>query len=394
MDNYLIKNNYYIIDNFSNDDFSIIIYYLTENKFKITIKRLDSNNWGQDLKIKLMNIDNTDFEKISLGSCEDSFKIIEYYTNILLYKNEYVEQIIPKVIIQTSNYNMNLNMYHYNSIMTFIDLNPEYEYKFFTDNDCREYIQNNSLVNDNEFNNNDILTAYDLLIPGSLKCDLFKYFYLYINGGCYFHCKTILKKPLCKIIEHDDKIILCNDEKSYYGGIIMVEKNNQYMYDLLKDSYLNIINKNMGENPYVTTRKLIFYENYNNMKSKLIRQNNNIYFNNNDYNEFNLIARLNYKDYYNDYYNTNKDFRHLWHKNMFFYRNIIVLNEYTFYYNLDYEGDKFEIYNINNNIFSIKRIDSNFGWGQFIILKVIYKNNIYNINIGNSCENDKKFIVK
>jgi hypothetical protein len=79
---------------------------------------------------------------------------------------------------------------------------------------------------------------------------------------------------------------------------------------------------------------------------------------------------------------------------MFFYRNIIALNEYTFYYNLDHEGDKFEIYNINNNIFSIKRIDSNFGWGQFIILKVIYKNNIYNINIGNSCENDKKFIVK
>ena len=65
MENILIKNNYYIVDNNSNDDFSIIIYYLEKNKFKIIIKRLDYNNWGQDLKIKLMNIDNTDYEKIS-----------------------------------------------------------------------------------------------------------------------------------------------------------------------------------------------------------------------------------------------------------------------------------------------------------------------------------------
>lgn len=143
MENNLIKNNYFITDNDFNDDFSIIIYYLADNKCKIIIRRLDDYCWGQDLKIKIMTIDDTEYEKISLGSCDENFKIIEFYTNILLYKIDYIDQLIPKVIVQTSNYDMNLNIYHYNSIMTFIDLNPEYEYKFFTDDECRQFIKNN-----------------------------------------------------------------------------------------------------------------------------------------------------------------------------------------------------------------------------------------------------------
>jgi mannosyltransferase OCH1-like enzyme len=396
MENTLVKNNYYITDNIFNDDFSIIIYYLTDNKCKIIIRRLDEYSWGQDLKIKLMNIDDTDYEKISIGSCDENFKIVEYYTNILLYKYNYIEQIIPKVIIQTSNYNMNLNIYHYNSIMTFIELNPEYEYKFFTDDECREYIKINISKNifNKEFENNDILKAYDLLIPGALKCDFFKYFYLYINGGCYFHCKAILKKPLCKIIDSEDKIILCGDEKSYYGGIIMVEKKNDYLYNLLKESYLNILNENKGLNPFYITRKLIFYEYFNNIEAKLIRNNNNIYLNNIEKKEENIVLRMFYKNYYNNYYNTSRDFRHMWNKNIIFYKNNSSINGYNFHYCLDNDNDKFEIHNLKNNIFFIKRTDCNTGWGQNIILNVIYNDTVYNILIGSSIENEKEFIVE
>jgi len=397
MENILVKNNYYITDNLFNDDFSIVIYYLTENKCKIIIRRLDDYSWGQDLKIKLMDINDKDYEKISIGSCDENFKIIEYYTNIILYKFDYIEQIIPKVIIQTSNYNMNFNIYHYNSIMTFIELNPEYEYKFFTDDECREYIKNNISKNifNKEFeNNSDILKAYDLLIHGALKCDFFKYFYLYINGGCYFHCKTILKKPLCKIIDSEDKIILCGDEKSYYGGTIMVDKKNEYIYNLLKESCLNILNENKGLNPFYITRKLIFYEYFNNIESKLIRNNNNIYLNNIEKKEENVVLRMFYKDYYNNYYNTSRDFRHMWNKNIIFYKNNTSINGYNFHYYLDNDNDKFEINNLKNNIFLIKRIDCDSGWGQNIILNVINNNKIYNIIIGNSMENEKQFIVE
>jgi hypothetical protein len=388
MKNILLKNNYFITDNIHNDDFTIVIYYIAENKCKIIIRRLDDYSWGQDLKIKLMNIDNTDYEKISVGSSDENFKIIEYYTNITLYKVDYTEQIIPKTIIQTSNYDMNHNIYHYNSIMSFIELNPEYEYKFFNNNECRQFIKNNLI------DNIDILKAYDILIPGPLKCDLFKYLYLYINGGCYFHCKTILKKSLCKIIKSDDKIILCKDEKSYYGGIIMVEKNNEYILNLLKESCLNILNKNKGSTPFYTTRKLIFYEYFNDIESKIIRSNDNIYLIDESKIDENIILKMFYRDYYNNYYNTNRDFRHMWNKNNYFYQNNILINDYNIYYYLDNENDKFEISNVENNIFSIKRIDSSSGWGQNIRLKVIYLDNVYDIFVGNSDVNDKKFIVQ
>jgi hypothetical protein len=401
MEYILVKNNYIIINNNFNDDFSIIIYYLTENKCKIIIRRLDDYSWGQDLKIKLMNIDESDYEKISIGSCDENFKIIEYYTNILLYKCDYIEQTIPKIIIQTSNYDMSLNIYHYNSILTFIELNPEYKYTFFTNIECRDFIRNNSSNNifNKEFENKDLfnidlLKAYDLLIPCALKCDFFKYCYLYINGGCYFHCKLILKNPLCKIIEKEDKIILCGDGKSYYGGVIMVEKNNEYIYNLLKESYLNILNKNKGLNPFHITRKLLFYKYFNDYESKLLRINNNIYLNGKEENEENVLLRMSYKNYYNDFYNISRDFRNLWNKNIVFYNNNIFINGYNFYYYLENYIDTFEIYNFKNNIFIIKRTDNNTGWGQNINLNVIHNDKIYNIYIGNSKKNEKQFIVE
>jgi hypothetical protein len=386
----LIKNNYYIVDNIHGDDFTIIIYYLEINKCKIIIRRLDDNDWGQDLKIKIMDIENKSYEKISLGSCTNNYKVIEYYTDILLYKNTYIEQTIPKVIIQSSNYNMNLNNYHYGAIVSFIELNPEYQYKFFTDKECREYIKKNANQLGDEY---DLLKAYDSLLPGSLKCDIFKYFYLYINGGCYFHCKMIAKKPLCKIIKPDDTLLLCHDDKSYYSGIIMVEQKNLYIYNLLKESLVNILNKDNCSEVFLITRKLLFYDYNEKMEMNIARINNNIYFKNTDINDENLLFRVNYKEYYHNYYNTSRDFRFLWKNNKIYYKHIFEINDYVFYYSLDNENDKFEITNIRDNIFNIKRIDCTTGWGQNISLRVIIHDNIYDIFIGSSNENEKKFII-
>ena len=147
-------------------------------------------------------------------------------------------------------------------------------------------------------------------------------------------------------------------------------------------------------NPFYITRKLIFYEYFNNIESKLIRNNNNIYLNNIEKKEENVVLRMFYKDYYNNYYNTSRDFRHMWNKNIIFYKNNTSINGYNFHYYLDNDNDKFEINNLKNNIFLIKRIDCDSGWGQNIILNVINNNKRYNIIIGNSMENEKQFIVE
>ena len=50
----LISNDFFIVDNIFKDEFNIAIYFICNNKCKILIRRLDYIGWGQDLKIKLI----------------------------------------------------------------------------------------------------------------------------------------------------------------------------------------------------------------------------------------------------------------------------------------------------------------------------------------------------
>lgn len=394
---HLIKNNFFIVDNTFKDEFNIAIYFICNNKCKILIRRLDCIGWGQDLKIKLMDIQDDKFEKISLGSSEENLKIIELYTKITLYKNPNIEYNIPKIIIQTSNNGMNKDIFHYNSIMSFVDLNPDFQYKHFYDIDCREFIKNNL---DNSDKEDKILDAFDLLIPGQLKADLFRYFYLYKNGGCYFDCKMVLKKSLSSIIKSNDKIILCNDDKSFYNGIIMIEKNNSIMYNCLKECVSNILNKNKFENRYKTTGRELFYKHFKNINTitKLNKKGDHIYLNDSN----NLILNYSYKNYYLNYYNTEKDLEFMWINNKYFYEEAELLKnndfectfEYKFYYYNDGGFWKYKIIWVKKNIFKIVKLNNN-NSNSFIKIKVIdlIKDNIHYIDIGLLINNEKYFII-
>jgi len=49
------------------DDMHIVCYYIDKNRIKIIIRRLDSDfGWGQDIKIKLFNLENKLYEIISI----------------------------------------------------------------------------------------------------------------------------------------------------------------------------------------------------------------------------------------------------------------------------------------------------------------------------------------
>jgi len=234
-----IKNKVKLID-YANDDFHTAIYYIKNNKCKIIIRRLDSDSgWCINLKLKIFSIENNNSEIISLGSSDGNSKILYFYTNIYIEPNNVslIKQYIPKIIFQTTHTKNIENILHYNSIMTYIELNPEYEYRIFDDNESRLFIKENF----NEDRN--ILKAYDLLISGAFKADLFRYCYLYINGGCYFDCKSILRKPLREIIDLHDDFILCKDiGKGYYNAIMMSIPKNDFIMDLIKEVTNNILN--------------------------------------------------------------------------------------------------------------------------------------------------------
>jgi mannosyltransferase OCH1-like enzyme len=59
--------------------------------------------------------------------------------------------------------------------------NPEFNHHLYDDDDCREFIKNNF--------NDDVLNAYDSLIPGAYKADLWRYCILYKKGGIYLDIK-------------------------------------------------------------------------------------------------------------------------------------------------------------------------------------------------------------
>ena len=80
--------------------------------------------------------------------------------------------MIPKIIVQTYN-TTNLPTEIVGAVKSWKVLNKDYKYIFFDDNQCREFIKENF--------NSDVIKAFDCLIPGAFKADLFRYCFLYVD---------------------------------------------------------------------------------------------------------------------------------------------------------------------------------------------------------------------
>ena len=76
-DKFLISNNYQLIlPKNKKDEFHLVVYFLGENKIEIVVRKLcNEYGWDYDLKVRIDN------KMISIGSSENNFKIIDYYTD-------------------------------------------------------------------------------------------------------------------------------------------------------------------------------------------------------------------------------------------------------------------------------------------------------------------------
>ena len=212
---------------------------------------------------------------LSIGSSSSNFKIIELYTNLLVYPNIVNKIKIPKVIIQTNN-QLSKNIKHDNSILSILENNPDYEYIFFDDSNARQFIKDNFLSNiiDEVIEKselNDILLAYDYIIPPPIKADLFRYSYLYINGGFYLDSKIICYSSLNNLVKEEDNFFLCKDDakNSYYNGIIGITPNNNLMLLMLKNCVKNILNKNYLNDIHEPTGNKLLYKYFSKEKCSL-----------------------------------------------------------------------------------------------------------------------------
>lgn len=87
---------------------------------------------------------------------------------------------------------------------------PYYEAYFFDDKHCRQYI-----VEHQERLPAGTLAAFDNLIPGAFKSDLFRYVFAYIQGGFYVDANKKISLGLDSFIEPHLDLILARDQTSY-----------------------------------------------------------------------------------------------------------------------------------------------------------------------------------
>jgi mannosyltransferase OCH1-like enzyme len=284
------------------NDIKIIIThkYIDETHIYLEIFRTDSNwGWNKDLYLDVLINDKNYFYYV--GKSLLNLKQIVIETNESLKLLEIYDQKIPKKIFQTWKTNkMEIEMENTTKIIK--NLNPEYEYKLFTDDDCIEYIKNNFSEH--------VLYAYNNLIPGAFKADLFRYCILYKEGGVYIDCKMIPSKPFREIINPNDECILVNNtfetnSVSIYNAFICSEPKN----DLFLQSICQIVNNNLNlfypTDPFAVTGPTLLYNIYHklNIKSRLLSHTNiGLHYtdhNNGIFNELNdLVIYKTYKNYY------------------------------------------------------------------------------------------------
>ena len=140
---------------------------------------------------------------------------------LLKLKLENNENEIPKVIYRTSAYDilclpyMVWEMYKKEK-----ELNPHYEYFYFTDWECESFISS--------YYGSHIRDLYLKLVPTAFRSDFFRYLLLYKNGGIYMDFTQHSIKPMDYIIK-DYKEVYVSDYYSYNDGTPKVAIYNAFI---------------------------------------------------------------------------------------------------------------------------------------------------------------------
>lgn len=171
--------------------------------------------------------------------------------------------MIPKILFQTS----------YKPIESYVTeklkkyISDEWTYLYFNDDDIKEFFRKNPLY---EFP--EIEKVFNSFL-GSHKADLFRYYFLYINGGVFIDSDAMLRCQLDEVIADCDLFCVSSDNSTMFNGFIGSTPNHQIIYDALVDTYnidpksleidYHLLCKNLTniveQHPHSNTKKLYEY---------------------------------------------------------------------------------------------------------------------------------------
>ena len=175
-------------------------------------------------------------------------EIIDFYKEGSKINNNIIEskqskQEIPLNIFSTW-FTKNLEPGMSEAVESIKLTNPEFNYSLYDDDDCSEFIKNNF--------DKEIFDAYQMLIPGAYKADLWRYCILYIYGGIYLDIKFIPVNN-CKLINLTDKEYFIidappheNDNIGIFNGVMICKKNNPILMNCIMMIVQNVKNRFYG----------------------------------------------------------------------------------------------------------------------------------------------------
>ena len=140
--------------------------------------------------------------------------------------------------------------------------NPEFKYYLYDDKMCRQFINEHFTI--------DVVNAYDSLIPGAYKADLWRYCILYKYGGIYLDIKykpmnnfkfiTLTDKEYF-VLDRPDGIILKNSW-GLYNALMICLPSNPVLLRCIETIVYNVKNKIYGCNSLHPTGPALLGEIY------------------------------------------------------------------------------------------------------------------------------------
>jgi len=154
------------------------------------------------------------------------------------------KSIIPLKLYQTWEVKDNLPLKMKNNVDQLKRDNPEFEYFLYDDTMCRDFIKDNFPK--------DVLYAYDKLIPGAYRADLWRYCILYKNGGVYLDIKYRCMNGF-KLIALTEKEYFVRDFENFeeigiYNALMVCKPDNSILLKCINKIVENCQTEYYGPN--------------------------------------------------------------------------------------------------------------------------------------------------
>ena len=212
----------------------------------------------------------------------------------------YYNPVIPLNIYQTWH-TKDLPPLIKNAVNKIINNNPRFNYQLFDDDDCRNFIKYNFDTN--------VLNAFDSLIPGAYKADLWRYCILYKNGGVYLDIKYAPVNGFKFInLMEKEHWVLDMDKNGIYNALMVCKPNNKILLKAINKVVDNVKNKFYGSNCLHPTGPIMLAEFFTQSDKNNFDMYHDIYQSiENRFVFFNgYIIFKNYNDYLNEQRNNQK----------------------------------------------------------------------------------------